>query len=87
MIKKIKGIVIKESNYKETSKIINVYTKDGIYNIVAKGAKRIKSPLFLGTTFLSYGEFCIYEKDSMSILKSGSLVQILYDCKTVPGKQ
>ena len=56
MIKKIKGIVIKEIAYKETSKIIEVFTEDeGIISIMAKGAKRIKSPLFSGSSYLSYG--------------------------------
>lgn len=73
MIKKIEGIVVKELTYKETSKIIDVYTKDGIYSVIAKGAKRIKSPFFSGTNFLSYGEFCIYEKDNLSTLKSVDL--------------
>ena len=70
MIKKIEGIVVKELTYKETSKIIDVYTKEGIYSVIAKGAKRIKSPFFSGTNFLSYGEFCIYEHDGLSTLKS-----------------
>ena len=74
MIKKINGIVVKEIPYKETSKIIDVYTKDGIYSVIAKGAKRIKSPFFSGTSFLSYGQFCIYEKDGLSTLKSVDII-------------
>ena len=52
MIKKIDGIVVKEIAYKDTSKIIEVLTKDGIYSIVAKGAKKVSSPLFLGICLL-----------------------------------
>lgn len=87
MIKKIKGIVIKEIAYKESSKIIEIITKDGIYSVIAKGAKRIKSPLFSGTNFLCYGEFCIYEKSNLSILKSVDLISnyknILKDIITI----
>ena len=54
MIKKIKGIVVKEIAYKDTSKIIEVLTACGIYSIVARGAKKVNSSLFLGTSFLSY---------------------------------
>lgn len=76
MIKKIKGIVIKEIDYKDTSKIIEVITSSGIYSIIAKGAKNVKSPLFSGTSYLSYSEFCIYEKSSISTLKSVDLISV-----------
>ena len=74
MIKKIKGIVVKEIAYKDTSKIIEVLTAGGIYSIVACGAKKVNSSLFLGTSFLSYSEFCIYEKKEISTLKSVSII-------------
>ncbi len=74
MIKKIKGIVVKEIAYKDTSKIIEVLTNNGIYSIVARGAKKVNSSLFLGTSFLSYSEFCIYEKEDLSTLKSVSII-------------
>ena len=74
MIKKIKGIVVKEIAYKDTSKIIEVLSNDGFYSIVAKGSKIVSSPLFLGTTFLSYSEFCIYVGDKISTLKSVDLI-------------
>ena len=74
MIKKIKGIVVKEIAYKDTSKIIEVLTNEGLYSIAAKGAKKVSSPLFLGTTFLSYSEFCIYVGDKISTLKSVDLI-------------
>ena len=54
MIKKIKGIVVKEIAYRDTSKIIEVLTAGGMYSIVARGAKKVNSSLFLGTSFLSY---------------------------------
>ena len=37
MLKKIEGIIISETNYGETSKIINIFTKDGIIGAIAKG--------------------------------------------------
>lgn len=70
MIEKVDGIVVRETPYKDTSKIIEVFTKEyGIISIIAKGAKRIKSPLFTGTTYLSYSSFCISKKN-ISTLRS-----------------
>ena len=40
MLKKIEGIIISETNYGETSKIINISTKDGIIGAIAKGARQ-----------------------------------------------
>ena len=43
MIEKVEGIVINEKAYGETSKIINVITKEyGIIGIIAKGARTLK---------------------------------------------
>lgn len=87
MIKKITGLVVKEIAYKDTSKIIDILTKDGIYSVIAKGAKKVKSPLFLGTTFLSNSNFVIYEKESLSTLKSVDVVNgyknIIRDIKRI----
>ena len=70
MIEKVDGIVVRETPYKDTSKIIEVFTKEyGIISIIAKGAKRIKSPLFTGTTYLSYSSFCVSKKN-ISTLRS-----------------
>ena len=44
MIKKIEGIVVSEIDYKESSKIINVLTKEyGIIGFIARGTKQVKS--------------------------------------------
>jgi len=58
MIKKLEGIILSEVDYKENSKIINILTKeDGLIGVLAKGAKRMKSPLANTTTKLTYGIF------------------------------
>lgn len=64
MYKKIEGIVISEYPFEESSKIIKVFTKDGVVDIIAKGAKKLKSPFFSVTTKLSYGVFNIMYKES-----------------------
>lgn len=64
MLRKVEGIVISEINYRETSKIINIFTKDlGIVGVMAKGARRVKSSLSGLTTKLTYGMFDIYYKE------------------------
>ena len=63
MIKKIEGIIVSEVDYKESSKIINIYTKDmGIIGCISKGCKSLKSNLRSVTDKLTYATFTIYYK-------------------------
>ena len=70
MIRKIEGIVVSEIDYKESSKIINVLTKDsGLVGIIARGTKRIKNKLSGVTSKITYGYFHInYKENGLSTL-------------------
>jgi DNA repair protein RecO (recombination protein O) len=75
MLKKVEGIIVSERDYSETSKIVNLLTKDGVIGLMAKGAKSLKSELRTVTMKLSYGEFsCFYKEDKLSILTSGDII-------------
>lgn len=71
MIIKVKGLIEKETNYSESSKIVEIFTKEyGIISVLAKGCKRNNSSTNL-VGLLTYGEFNIYYKeDKLSTLKS-----------------
>lgn len=70
MIKKVEGIIISELAYGETSKIINIFTKEhGIIGVIAKGSKSLKSKLRTVSEKYTYGYFHIYYKeDKLSTL-------------------
>ncbi len=70
MIKKVEGIIINEKDFSESSKIIDVLTKEyGLISILAKGVKKLKSNLRGVTMKLTYGYFHIYYKeDKLSTL-------------------
>lgn len=72
----VEGIVLTSQDYGDTSKIINVITKEyGIIGIIAKGCKSIKSNLRSVTDKLTYGIFNIYyKKDKLSILSSVDVI-------------
>lgn len=81
MYKKIEGIVISEYPFEDSSKIIKVFTKDGVVSIIAKGAKKLKSPFFSTTTKLSYGIFnIVYKENGLSKLTD---VDILNDYRNI----
>lgn len=63
-IKKVEGIILSEANYSESSKILNVLTKDyGLISVISKGCRRIKSKLRSVSSILTYGNFYIYYKE------------------------
>lgn len=81
MLKKIEGIIVNSVDYGESSKIINILTREGTIGVMCKGVKSVKSPLRGFTQNLTYGLFCIYYKDNkLSILKS---VDIIDDLKMI----
>ena len=78
MLKEVKGIIVSETNYGETSKIVNILTKDGIIGCIAKGAKGLKSPLRSYTQKFTFGSFMIYYKeDKLSLIKSVDVIDEL----------
>ena len=82
-ITKVKGIVISENDYSETSKLLNIFTKEyGIVGVIAKGAKRLKSPLRSVTTKLSYGYFQFnYKEDKLSNLIVADIINPFNEIK------
>ena len=84
MIQKIRGIVISETPYGDTSKIINLATKEyGIIGVMCKGAKGMKSKLRAVTTRFTYGDFHMYYKEGkLSTLIAVDVVNNLTNLKT-----
>ena len=76
MQKKIEGIVVSAVDYKESSKIINIFTKeDGIIGVIAKGSKNLKNNLRTTTSILSYGLFYLnYRENGVSTLTEVDII-------------
>lgn len=69
-MEEVEGIILSETNYSETSKILNILTKEhGLIGVISKGCRNLKSPLRSVSSKLTYGKFIIYyKKDKLSIL-------------------
>lgn len=76
MIIDVEGIIINAKNYGDTSKIVDIFTKDyGVIGVIAKGSKSMKSNLRSVTDKLTYATFTIYyKKDKLSILSEASVI-------------
>lgn len=85
----VEGIIVKDTNYSESSKIINIYTKQlGIIGVIAKGARNMKSKLRAASNKLVYGKFNIYYKEKglstlISVDVIDSFKNIILDIKKI----
>ena len=84
MIETVEGIIVSTIPYKESSKILNVFTKEhGLIGMMAKGANRMKSELRSVSDKLTYGYFHIYYKEGkLSNLISVDVINPLKQIKT-----
>lgn len=75
-IEKVAGIVLSDTNYSESSKILNVLTKEhGKIGIISKGCRNLKSSLRSVSSKLTYGYFNIYYKqEGLSVLISVDII-------------
>lgn len=81
-IKEVEGFILSEVSYGDTSKIVNIFTKDGVIGCIAKGAKSLKSNLRVNTTRFTYGKFVINGKrDKLSLLTEASSIDELVNIK------
>ena len=76
MLIDVEGIIVNTKNYKDTSKIIDIFTYEyGKIGVIAKGCKSIKSNLRSVTDKLTYAKFTIYyKKDKLSILSEANVI-------------
>ena len=83
MLESVEGIILKETPFGDTSKIINIFTKEyGLIGVMCKGAMGIKSKLRSSTLKITYGKFQIYyKKDKLSLLSSVDIINPLKNIK------
>lgn len=78
-IVKTEGIIVGETNYSESSKILKILTKDyGLISVMSKGCRNIKSKLRGVSGKLVYGNFNLYYKEGgISTLISADVLDTL----------
>jgi len=56
-IEEVEGIIVRETNYSESSKILNILTKEkGLIGVMSKGSRNMKSKLRGVSRKLLYGK-------------------------------
>lgn len=84
MISKFEGIIISETMYGDSSKIINLFTRErGVIGIMCKGVKAIKNPMRTKTMKFTYGYFHIkYCDNKLSTLVDVDIINNLSNIKS-----
>ena len=79
----VEGIVVSNTSYKESSKIINIFTSEyGIIGCISKGCKNLKSKLRLPSEKFAYGVFHLYYKENgLSTLIDGDIKNYFFNIK------
>lgn len=78
------GIIVAERSYSETSKIVDIITKEhGFISCMAKGAKRLKSPLRSVSGKMTYANFQIlYKENKLSTLLEADVIDTFKNIQT-----
>lgn len=79
---KSEGIVLKEVRYKDTSKILSIYTKEhGKIAVMAQGAYRANSQLMSTTQVFSYSEYHFNVGRGLIYLNQADLINSFYSIR------
>lgn len=79
---KTEGIVLKETKYQETSKILSVYTKKlGKISVMAKGANRPKSILIANTQIFSQNEYQFTQGRNFYYINQADIIDSFYNIR------
>ncbi len=77
MFNTTKGLVLRETAYKENDKLLTILTQDlGPITAKARGVKRKNSPLRSGCQLLGYSEFTIYERNGYYTINEAEPIRL-----------
>ena len=77
-----KGVVIRQTKYSESDRILTIFTKDkGKIQAIAKGARKPKSKLISSTETFCYSEFILYKGKSLYNINQGDVINSFYSLR------
>ncbi len=78
----ISGLIIRETDYGENDKIINILTeKNGIISAIVKGAKSIKSKKSSIVQYFSYGNFLLYARKNGYVVDDFEILELFWNIR------
>lgn len=82
MLVKSEGIVLRETKFEETDKILNIFSlKYGKIHAIARGALRPRSPFIASSQVFSYSEYTFYKGKNFYHISQGDILDSFYDIR------
>ncbi|MTI49418.1 DNA repair protein RecO [Sporosalibacterium faouarense] len=82
MHKKTQGIVLRQVKFKESDKILTIFSREnGKISAIAKGARKTKSPLMGSTQVFCYSDFVLYRGKSFYHVNQGEVLNSFYSLR------
>lgn len=82
MFVETKGVVLRQTKYSESDKILTIFTKTrGKIQAIAKGARRPKSPLMGSTEVFCYSDFLLYNGKGLYNINQGEIIDSFYSLR------
>lgn len=79
---KTKGIILVERNMGDFDKMLTMLTPGlGKISCAARGAKRFRSSLLVGSQFLCFGDYILYKTNSTYYINSCEPIEIFYNIR------
>lgn len=79
---KIKGIVIKETPYKDNDKIVTILSDElGKISVIAKGARKTNNPNLASSQYLVYSEFILYKSTNYYYINASTVINMFYNLR------
>lgn len=76
---KVMGLVIKQTNYSESDKVLKIFTKElGIITVMAKGVRKYKSHQRAASSLFCYGEYTLFPGKNMYTMRGNKLINSFY---------
>ncbi len=79
---KTQGIVLRQTNFKDSDKILTLFCREnGKINAIAKGARRTKSPFIGSTQIFCYSDFVLYKGRNFYHINQGEVLNSFYSLR------
>lgn len=76
---KVNGIVVRYSNYRESDRIVTLFTRElGLISCAARGCRNAKSSLLHASELFTYGEFVLFKTKDKYTLDSCTITDAFY---------
>lgn len=82
MLTEVKGVVLRVVDFKESDRLLTVYTEEmGLITAMAKGARSLKSRKMASTQQLCYSSFVLFGEGDKLYIKEASLIESFYSIR------